>query len=119
MAIYTKIQDESTVLLSHVKQFCRIDNDAYDVPLQLILDGVKSEADAYCQNNFTDYDGVIPAQVELWILKACLLQYERPSMLTTREDVWEQGAVYSRQDKDIRDYYIEDLKPYRREPGFG
>lgn len=118
MAIYTKIQDDSTINLAAVKAFCRIDNDAFDVPLQLILDGVKCQADAYCQNNFTEYGGVVPPQVERWILKACLLDYERPNMAQTREDIWESGSNYYRTDPDFWDYYIEDLKPYRREPGF-
>ena len=116
MAVYTFIQDNTDdITVSVLKQYCRIDNDDYDVSLGFMLDGIKSQADAYCQSNFVDEGGVVPAQVKLWILKAALALYERPNMHSTREDVWEQGANYTEFDWDK---YIEDLKGYRREPGF-
>ena len=115
MAVYTFIQDNSVVTVDRLKKYCRIDNDDYDIPLSFMLRGVKGQADAYCQSNFVDEGGVVPAQVELWILKAALALYERPNMHSTREDVWEQGANYTEFDWDK---YIEDLKGYRREPGF-
>lgn len=115
MAIYTFIRDNSTVTVDRLKQFCRIDNDAFDVPLRYILNGVKGKADAYCQSNFTEYGDEVPDEVELWILKACLAEYERPNMHSTRQDIWEQGADYWEFEWDK---YIEDLKSFRREPGF-
>lgn len=120
MAVYTFIQDNSTIDVDKVKKFCRIDNDDWDDILQIILDAVKGQADAYCQSNFTEYqtvtDGtVVPRQIELWILKACLAVYKRPNILEIRNDIQDEGAEYFRFDWD---QYIEDLKPYRREPGF-
>lgn len=115
MAVYTFIQENSTVTVKDVKAYCRIDNDAYDTALKFILAGVKQQADSYCNNNFTLYGGEVPAQVELWILRACATIYERPNFISTRQDVWEQGSDYWEFEWDK---YIEDLKPYREEPGF-
>jgi hypothetical protein len=116
MAVYTFIQDNTDdITVEVVKSYCRIDNDDYDTALGFMLDGVKAQADAYCQSNFTDEGGVVPALVKLWILKACLAIYERPNMHSIREDVWESGSGYWEFEWDK---YIEDLKPFRREPGF-
>lgn len=116
MAVYTFIQDNTDDIdVEVVKAHLRIDNDKYDTSLQIMLDGIKSQADAYCQNNFEDWGDAVPPQVKWWILKACLAVYERPNMFSIRQDIWEQGADYF---QFIWDEYIEDLKPYRQEPGF-
>lgn len=117
MAASTFIQDNTEdVDVEAVKAHLRIDNDKYDLSLGFMLAGIKGQADAYCNNpDFADWGGVVPAQVRWWILKACLAIYERPNMHSIRQDIWEQGADYF---EFIWDDYIEDLKPYRIEPGF-
>lgn len=117
MAVSTFIQDNTDDIdLAAVKTHLRIDNDRYDPSLTVMLAGIKGQADAYCNDpTFSDYGGVVPAQIKWWVLKACLAVYERPNMFSIRQDIWEQGADYY---QFVWDEYIEDLKPYRIEPGF-
>lgn len=115
MAKPNHIQENSTINLNRVKSFLRIDNDAYDEALKLILKGVKAQADTYCNSDFYEFDGDIPADVELWILQACQLIYDRPNNTVTRQDVFEDGTTYF--DFNL-DQFLLLLSSHRKEPGF-
>lgn len=117
MAVFSYIQDNTDdVDVAAIKAYCRIDNDKFNVALEFILAGVKGRADDYCNSNFEDYGGVVPAAVKLWILQACDALYQRPNMHSIRQDIWEQGADYWEYDRAVQ---VEGLWIYRNEPGFG
>ena len=115
MAKPNHIQENSTINVTKLRSFLRIDNDAYDVALKMILAGVKAQADIYCNSDFREYNGDVPADVELWILQACQLVYDRPNNTVSRQDVFEDGTTYF--DFDLEEYLLL-LSSHRKEPGF-
>lgn len=69
---YTAIQTRSAITLAVLKEHLRIDGNARDTTLNIILQAVKGLADRYVKTNFLDTDGVtpldIPPELELAVL---------------------------------------------------
>lgn len=115
MAVYTYIQDNSSVNLTMIKSALRISHSEQDAYLKLLLRAAKAQADAYCQSNFDDYSE-LPADVDIWIIKTVCQNWEKGSHSLTHRELEELGG--DSWDFDYFAYY-HDLAPYRREVGFG
>jgi uncharacterized phage protein (predicted DNA packaging) len=69
-----------------VKTYLRVDHDADDDIIEMLVDSAKEHADEFLNNEFTheDEDGEeveddIPAPIKMWVLKRVARNYERRS----------------------------------------
>ena len=81
----TEAKTEIEVLRDYIRS-----DPADDTTLEIIYDGVKSKADRYMKNDFTD-DGEeldIPADIKLWVLEMVGRKYNRRAngIQSERED---------------------------------
>lgn len=121
MASYTAVTSRSTVTLSLVKTYMRVDIADEDTIITMMLAAAKQRADTYLNNPFTTSAGVayaVPADVELWVMQTTSKFYNSRTLGVKKEEILELGSVQYEPNADI-DINFDLLKPYRLEVGFG
>jgi len=117
----TAVQSRSTTDVEAVRKFLRLNSDAYDDTIDVILAAAKEYADGYLCNDFLKDDGKkgpIPKTVELWLLRFCSTVFNHPKLAVSSTQTINRGseeliAVY----EEAYNLTIDGLKARRRLPG--
>lgn len=110
----TAITDRLEVTPEEARAYFRlngVDGPMGDIIVQLCVNGAKSEADGYLQNDFKDARGndlAIPASIKMWVLKRAHYHFVQRVGGVSNESVSGIGSVAFGDDP------FAELKRYRK-----
>jgi hypothetical protein len=106
----TALKDRLDLTADDLKAYLKIENEAENAQLEIVLAAAKLQADHFCQNNFEETSAPFPEDIKQAVLRIAAALYENRADHKASESV--QGIGY--QTGQIEWNAQRLLAPYRR-----